>query len=267
LEKKKERLAEKSHWDETWENLSPPLRVNKLRYSEYRFAKLFERALENERRRDIKVLEVGCGGSRWMPLFYRELKVKGVFGFDYSQIGCRVTQANLEFLGAQEAARRVVCGDIFNPPFKEESFDVVYSLGFIEHFEHPDDILKLMAGLLKPGGLLITVVPNYVGLTGRVAERVDPNMYRIHRKITLEEFAAWHRALKLGLVKIGYFGSFSLTASVIWSHFERRSPAHKICSRILTRVINVGITLPLRVIPLEMESRLFSPHLAAVARK
>jgi SAM-dependent methyltransferase len=261
------RLADKKHWDTRWESLTLPIRVNKLQYSEYRISKLFRKILEKGKDPDIYVLEVGCGGSKWMHYFYHDLMNKNIFGFDYSESGCKVTKKNLEFLGDTKAIHHVTCGDVFNLPFKNGSFDIVYSLGFIEHFENPYEILELISDLLKPKGLMITLVPNYNGLSGRVAKFVDVEMYKIHRKIRLEELKEWHKKLNFTLKKIGYFGSFSLTAGVIWTNFAQRSLAHKVLSRILTRIINIIFTLALRIIPFGIETRFFSPYLVAVGRK
>src|SRR3569833_878938 len=64
------------------------------------------------------------------------LKVLGVFG--------------LGFLG----------GDVCALPFQDNSFDLIYSMGTIEHFPEYAVAVREMFRVLKPGGTAIVGVPN-----------------------------------------------------------------------------------------------------------
>ena len=44
-------------------------------------------------------------------------------------------------------------------PYKDNSFDIVYSKSVIEHFYNPEILAKEMYRVLKPGGLAITLCP------------------------------------------------------------------------------------------------------------
>src|SRR5262245_58148109 len=44
------------------------------------------------------------------------------------------------------------------------TFDVVYSIGFIEHFEDPRMIIEKHLRLLRPGGRLIITLPHFAHL-------------------------------------------------------------------------------------------------------
>lgn len=78
-----------------------------------------------------------------------------VFGIDISEPTLR--QANEGFApGALKAAR----ADVRRLPFADASFDVIYSMGTIEHFDESADAVADMARVLKPGGRLILGVPN-----------------------------------------------------------------------------------------------------------
>ena len=45
-------------------------------------------------------------------------------------------------------------------PFRDKSFDVIYSMGTIEHFDETEQAVSEMARVLKPGGCAIIGVPN-----------------------------------------------------------------------------------------------------------
>ena len=45
-------------------------------------------------------------------------------------------------------------------PFRDASFDAIYSMGTIEHFDETERAVEEMARVLKPGGRAIVGVPN-----------------------------------------------------------------------------------------------------------
>ena len=51
-------------------------------------------------------------------------------------------------------------GDVRDLPFRDESFDAIYSMGTIEHFDETERAVEEMARVLKPGGRAIVGVPN-----------------------------------------------------------------------------------------------------------
>ena len=52
-----------------------------------------------------------------------------------------------------------VCGDGLAAPFADETFDVVFHQGLLEHFRDPHPLLRDNVRLLKPGGHLVVDVP------------------------------------------------------------------------------------------------------------
>lgn len=93
------------------------------------------------------------------------------------------------------------------------------------------------------------------------------DIYYMHKKIRLKDLKNWYKILHLEPVKIDYFGSFSLTASVTWESFSCRSPLHYFFSKFFIRALNTIITLPLRMISCEIETSIFSPFLLAIGKK
>jgi SAM-dependent methyltransferase len=73
-----------------------------------------------------------------------------------------VTQARRAFAGARDGPRplRSALGDVRDLPFRDGSFDAVYSMGTIEHFDETERAVREMARVLKPGGRAIVGVPN-----------------------------------------------------------------------------------------------------------
>lgn len=59
-------------------------------------------------------------------------------------------------------------------------FDLVYSIGFIEHFEDTRDVIKRHVDLLANNGHLLIVLPNLLGLNGLIQKRFDRHNFDAH---------------------------------------------------------------------------------------
>ena len=77
------------------------------------------------------------------------------FGIDISEPTLR--QARAAFHGT---SLRSAVADVRALPFADASFDAVYSMGTIEHFDETEQAVAEMARVLKPGGRAIVGVPN-----------------------------------------------------------------------------------------------------------
>ena len=79
------------------------------------------------------------------------------YGVDISEP--TVMQARAAFTTATASLRAAV-GDVRALPFGDDSFDAIYSMGTIEHFDETEQAVAEMARVLKPGGRAIVGVPN-----------------------------------------------------------------------------------------------------------
>jgi ubiquinone/menaquinone biosynthesis C-methylase UbiE len=96
-----------------------------------------------------KVLEVGCSNGRWLRWFNREYNCE-VFGVDNNPEGFKKNDiVNFKL------------GDCKKLPFSNESFDLVFSLGLVEHFTKKEKVISLkeQCRVLNKGGFLICLVP------------------------------------------------------------------------------------------------------------
>jgi len=59
---------------------------------------------------------------------------------------------------------------------EEDAFDVVVARHTLEHVADPKDVLGKLRGLLKPGGLLVIIVPHFNFFTGRVLPNSMPRL-------------------------------------------------------------------------------------------
>jgi SAM-dependent methyltransferase len=77
------------------------------------------------------------------------------YGIDISEP--TVIQARSAF---DAGGLRSAVGDVRDIPFGDASFDAIYSMGTIEHFDETERAVGEMARVLKPGGRAIVGVPN-----------------------------------------------------------------------------------------------------------
>lgn len=79
------------------------------------------------------------------------------FGIDISEP--TIVQARRAFTSAANPLR-AAHADVRALPFGDASFDAIYSMGTIEHFDETEQAVREMARVLKPGGRAIIGVPN-----------------------------------------------------------------------------------------------------------
>lgn len=203
----KNNISDKTYWDEVWSDRSiPPLikPENKAlrNYVNRRFHEFFSAILSGIATRNKVLLEVGCARSIWLPYFSQHFGLN-VSGLDYSEIGCEQSRKILSQTGVQG---EIVCCDFFSPPSGLlGKFDIVISFGVVEHFVDTQSCIKALARFLKPGGLLVTNIPNMVGLIGAIEKAINREIYDIHVPLDRELLANAHRSAGLKVLQCDYF--------------------------------------------------------------
>lgn len=99
-----------------------------------------------------KVLEAGCGSGEGLAVLKGHGRV--LVGLDTSENAIARTLSH-EGLSA-------VRGDNAAMPFPEDTFDLVFNSGVIEHYKYPENLrhIEEMSRVAKPGGYVIINVPN-----------------------------------------------------------------------------------------------------------
>jgi len=98
------------------------------------------------------VLDAGCGMGRYLRIAALTPS-RGIVGMDLS----RAVEAARE-LTAGLPRVSLVRGDLLRLPFPAESFDIIYSLGVLDHTPDPRGAFLGLARLLKPGGRIVVWV-------------------------------------------------------------------------------------------------------------
>ncbi len=214
--------AGKAHWDSVWQEpprvpseLIPGGLRGHIRRTHHRY---FQRLFNGIETRRLHLLEIGCARSFWLPYFAREFGFE-VHGLDYSEIGCRQAAAMLERYSVRG---ETTCADAFSPPEPlVGAFDVVTSFGVVEHFENTAGCLRAFSRFLKPGGMLITLIPNMAGLAGALQKLICRRVFDMHVPMSSERLGKSHQDAGLSVIECGY---------LVFNHFgvcnagSRQSP-------------------------------------------
>lgn len=205
------RLTEQKFWEEYWKNLRLPCVVNqKFSFDRCLSAALLQRLSEvpPARRADgprRSVLEVGAAPGKWLSLFPQDRYA--VSGIEYTRQGMDALRRNMEMLGI--APLELIEGDFFAIE-PRSTYDIVMSLGFVEHFDDPVEVIRRHLGWVRDGGTLVIGVPNFTGVHGLAQRALDMSILRAHNTKMMNR--AFFEALpeKLGVEKCSfeYLGSF-----------------------------------------------------------
>lgn len=120
----------------------------------------FERALtefvnDHDRARRRRVLETGCGTGHWIRFFRRS---------EIHVVGLDPSQGMLEVARTQPADARLVRGRAESLPFPDGSFDRVFCVNALHHFDNPAGFFREARRVLgKDGGLLTIGLDPHTG--------------------------------------------------------------------------------------------------------
>jgi SAM-dependent methyltransferase len=212
-----EGLSQNEYWQLGYRRrggrLEPPNLKDFKNYATKRMVQTVESVgLANKR-----VLEVGAGDSEILLLLAQRFANSARFaGLDYSDAGCELLRHRSGHLGLEI---EVMSSDLFQPPQELiGGFDLVYSIGLVEHFARLGDVLAALTRFLRPGGVLVTVIPNMHGVLGALTKRWNREVYDIHVPHSLSTFLAGHADAGLRAVRSGYLCSSNF--GVLSSCFE-----------------------------------------------
>jgi SAM-dependent methyltransferase len=225
-----------AYWDKVWDNKLQSFIEQGINPQILKF-------LRSVLFKGSKVLEIGCVPAGRLYFLQKHFQTE-TYGLDYSLKG---------LFKSIKYKNHLVCSDLYYPPFKEESFDLVYSLGVIEHFDVPSKVIGKHLDLVRKDGFILITVPNYYQLS------MTSMLYRILRKykevkqthnmkiMNINNFNKLFETLPIEPLISDYYGSFVL-------------PARPSIRRLHTRINNF-------IYREAIKSKFFSPDLVFIGKK
>jgi SAM-dependent methyltransferase len=166
-------LTEKEDWIKYWK--SKPQVISEINKNQP-FFEIIKAILDNNKEYS-SVIELGGFPGNYSVLFkkYFNLDVTLIDQFIDEEIITNLLIKN----GLKKGDVHIVEGDIFcyEP---ENKYDMVCSVGLVEHFMDTENIISHHVKLLKPGGTLLIAIPNFRGLNGLIQRIFDRENLRKH---------------------------------------------------------------------------------------
>jgi SAM-dependent methyltransferase len=194
-------LATKDFWEEDYyRGIELPARPD----PGYPFDRCLARALEEMApvRRDARIVEIGCAPARWL-VWYAERFGASVVGLEYSRKGAELARRNLASAGVTGEVHE---GDLFSDDVSIGMFDLVLSLGVIEHFDDIPAAFARHVAFVGEGGRLVLGMPNFRGLIGFLQRWADRDHLELHNRDAMNPdlYAALADARGLRLEAVRY---------------------------------------------------------------
>ena len=212
------KTSEKKHWDDFWAASSE---LDDVYGTDDRIVEHLREHIELPGR---LVLEVGAGTGRDTD------KLAGLgavaIALDYSEESLALITRSLH------QPVHIVCGDAFRLPFPDETFDVVFHQGLLEHFKNPGEMLDEHIRVLKSGGVILVDVPQRY------------HYYTVLKHILIamgKWFAGWETEFSIAELS-GLLETRGLKIVSVYGH----NPSPPIWYRGLRRVLlKIGLRLPM----------------------
>jgi 2-polyprenyl-3-methyl-5-hydroxy-6-metoxy-1,4-benzoquinol methylase len=252
-------LMAKEHWEDTalLHNERLPICVSPSIDEHY----IFQQYLSGSGGKSI--LEIGCAPGGWLAYFATNYGLQAN-GIEYVREGAELTRRNLQLQGIKP---NIVQQDFFGTNLPISEFDVIFSRGFVEHFNSTADVIGRLVSFAKPGGVVITTVPNFLGFNGYTRKHFARESYDSHVKINLGRLAREHEAAGVRTAFCGYTGYPRLIMP--WDA-GFRGGASKFCELFLD-IWKRGMNRALREIFLSLDwvpkTQVLSPTLLYLGRR
>jgi ubiquinone/menaquinone biosynthesis C-methylase UbiE len=117
------------------------------RYFKKRRIKYISNILGGIDNKDLKILDVGCGNGRDFITYFKDNKDISFTGVDLKDRGLR--QKNF----------KLVKTDAKQLPFKDNEFDIVISIGVLEHIVPIEKLCKVISEIDRVGKRYVVIVP------------------------------------------------------------------------------------------------------------
>ena len=201
---KESKLTGQTFWEDYWEGKPGHGGAKKTSLSTRELLKTFDKFLPAIK--GLSILEVGGAYGEYLLYLTQRFGYRA-YSLDYSRTG---NEQTLETFSKAGIPVEVYERDLFSDNSDLPKFDIVYSLGFIEHFDNPQNVVEKHLDLLKPGGILLLGVPNYSGIYRPVLRRLAPSIEQTHNMeiMNISNWKGFETQFSLEPVFTGYIGGF-----------------------------------------------------------
>jgi SAM-dependent methyltransferase len=208
------RTFDVDYWEDVWEAV--PIPQQKRPEEVHEIHRVLAEIL---RTGGQKVIEIGCAPGAWLVYFSKSLGCS-VSGVELATKACEKTVENLNVQGVEA---EIFHDDFFE--FEHEPYDVVFSSGFIEHFEDAARVVERIVGLCAlGGGLVVTMIPSMQGVNRWISRIFRPRVAAGHFPLDKRRLVELHERFGLRTRYCDYIGSLRILPPLAKNGFSRSHP-------------------------------------------
>ncbi len=214
------KLTTEDFWRNNWQKTALPVIQKPVRDYE----SILKKYLPRED--SISLIEIGCAPGGWMAWFNKCFGYD-VSGIEYVREAACLTERNMKIQGIDA---EVLCEDFLEIKIPPRSYDLVFSGGFIEHFDDPGQTLQKIAELSDR--YVVTSVPNFHGFNGLLRKIFrPPEVFKGHKRIDSNLLRQLHEQTGLRTIYCDYVGPIRFVMP-----FPKKSrfyAKHRFCARFV----------------------------------
>lgn len=241
----KDLLTERKFWEDYWNNKRDTI-VSKVPDTGFHNQEL-DKVISNSKIRTS--IELG-GFPGTFSVYIQKKHQLDTTLLDY-YINQSIVDDLMEVNGLEKGSVHLIEDDLTLDHEVTVKYDLVFSVGLIEHFLDTKAIIKRHLDYMNETGELLIILPNFQGINGWLQRKFDKENYDAHNidSMDLELLRTIANELQLKDVSVYYKGKFS-----IWLENIKSQPAWVKVFMKLLFVAGKGFT---KIIPIE--SRFLSP--------
>jgi len=242
-------LTTQKFWEKYWnsKNLLQEVRNN------HEFANIFQQYLTGKKYRTM--LEIG-GFPGYYAIYFAKY-----WGFTSTLldfvINNQLLTKLLQLNNLTNQQVKVIKTNFFKHKVTEK-YDLVFSKGFIEHFEDTEDVIRRHWQYVRKGGTMIINLPNFIGFNGIYQLIHDPANLNAHN-LTSMDMDRLNKAVKT-LKPKKYFVIYG-GGVLVWLEKLNTKP---LITRLTTNFLGL---LGLALSKIGIRGRFVSPHIFIIAEK
>lgn len=239
--KEDNKITDKEYWDNYWSNYQYDRIPKKVAFEKF-MPKLT---------RGVNFIEIGGFPGVFAACFYqRGIRDTTILDF---YINKEIVRNFEKINDLPEGAIQCIESDFFDFS-SDKKYDVVFSYGFIEHFEDTHDVIRRHVDLLSENGQLLILIPNFLGLNGELQKRYDRENLEAHnlQSMKIPYLKGIMQTFNLYDVSVDYLGK-----PMVWLEPK---PEHR-KRRKWVKLLSYTVKL------FPIKGKFLSPYIAIYARK
>lgn len=196
-------ITDKQYWEDYYGNNSANREVITAICSPY--DKYWDKLIVSCANKPKSIIEIGGYPGRYLAYISSKYKLKP-YCLDFNSDTSKIQQS----FNAMNVTDYEMIQHDFEKYKTEKKFDILFSHGFIEHFNNYNEILDKHALLVADGGSMMITVPNKRGLRYWYGLLLDKKNLDGHNTACMKKriFLKFVERNNLELVEFSYFGGF-----------------------------------------------------------